>query len=58
MTFADAEEFIPEGEEQQPDYPQAFGVTFTPTVSGVLVGVLGFGVAAYLAYTFVLPAWE
>lgn len=54
MTFA--EEFIPEGEELEPEYPQAFGITFTPTISGVGIAILGLGLAGYLAYQFVIPA--
>jgi type IV pilus assembly protein PilO len=58
MTFAD-EEFIPVGEQQEkPDYPTAFGITFTPQVSGVVIGVLGLLGAAYLLVNLVQPEWQ
>lgn len=58
MTFAD--DFAPiEGEDQEPQspWPEAFGVTFTPRVGGILLGVLGVAGAAALTYYVVLPAW-
>jgi type IV pilus assembly protein PilO len=39
-------------------YPQLFGISFTPTVSGILIAVLGVGVAAYLGNMLVLPALQ
>ncbi len=59
MTFAD--DFAPiEGEELEPQspWPAAFGVTFTPRVGGILLGVLGLAGAAALGYYVVLPAWN
>ncbi|NET58644.1 MAG: hypothetical protein F6K47_21560 [Symploca sp. SIO2E6] len=59
MTYAD-EEFIPavEGEEEAPSYPTAFGITFTPRVSGIAFAILGIAGAAYMLMNFALPAWE
>ncbi|MEC4983039.1 MAG: hypothetical protein SAJ37_05600 [Oscillatoria sp. PMC 1068.18] len=59
MTYAQ-NEFIPEGAEanENPEYPTAFGITFTPKVSGVICAVLGVAAAAYLGVNFVKPAWE
>ncbi|MEC4891938.1 MAG: hypothetical protein SAL07_01525 [Oscillatoria sp. PMC 1051.18] len=59
MTYAQ-DEFIPEGAEleENPEYPTAFGITFTPKVSGVICAVLGVAAAAYLGINFVKPAWE
>ena len=58
MTYAD-QDFIPvEEQEEAPSYPTAFGITFTPTVSGVAVAILGLGVAAYLATQLVQPIWQ
>ncbi|NES17401.1 MAG: hypothetical protein F6K41_00065 [Symploca sp. SIO3E6] len=59
MTYGD-EEFIPavEGEEDVPNYPTAFGITFTPRVSGITFGILGVLGAAYMLVNFALPAWE
>jgi type IV pilus assembly protein PilO len=39
-------------------YPQLFGITFTPVVSGIVIGVLGLGVAAYLGNMLILPALQ
>ena len=30
-----------------PNYPSAFGITFTPMISGICLGVLGIGLAAF-----------
>lgn len=49
--FADGEDF------EAPSYPSAFGITFTPQVSGVCVGVAGLALAAYLGTQFVLPTY-
>jgi len=57
MTFND--EFIPGGAaEEASSYPTAFGITFTPTIIGALVAVLGFLGTAYIAINFVQPAFE
>lgn len=56
MTYADPD-FIPvEEQEEEPSYPVAFGITFTPKVSGILLAILGLGGAAYLAWKVVQPA--
>lgn len=58
MTYTE-EEFVEDaGFEDAPDYPVAFGITFTPQVSGVAIAVLGLAAAAYILMTFVQPAWE
>jgi len=58
MTYADPD-FIPvEEQEEEPSYPVAFGITFTPKVSGILLAILGLGGAAYLALKVVQPAWN
>lgn len=41
--------------EEGSNYPSAFGITFTPQVSGIAVGAGGFLLAAYLAWSQVLP---
>ncbi len=58
MTYADEEFMTAEGQEETPNYPTAFGITFTPTIGGIIIGVIGLGVAVYLAATQVQPAWE
>ncbi|MBE9129673.1 MULTISPECIES: hypothetical protein [unclassified Coleofasciculus] len=58
MTYAD-QEFIPvDGQEEAPSYPTAFGITFTPKVSGISLAVLGLVGAVYLAINFVQPVWQ
>lgn len=58
MTYAD-QDFIPvEGQEETPNYPTAFGITFTPKVSGLVFGVLGLLGATYLLLNLVQPAWQ
>lgn len=39
-------------------YPTAFGITFTPKIIGILAGVLGLGVAAFILSNLVMPAWD
>lgn len=56
------EDFISVEEDQafvaEPTYPAAFGVTFTPVVSGILFAVVGLAGALYLVLNQVLPAWN
>jgi len=60
MTYT--EEFIPAEEgleiEEAPNYPSAFGITFTPPVSGALFAVLGLLGAAYLVSSLVMPSFQ
>ena len=58
MTYADDEFMAVEGQDDGPSYPTAFGITFTPRVGGILVGVAGLLGALYLAVNAVQPAWE
>ncbi|HAC63658.1 MAG TPA: pilus assembly protein [Cyanothece sp. UBA12306] len=59
MTYSDevnstqGEDFF----EEESEYPVAFGITFTPPVSGVAVGLLGLVAAIYIIMTFFMPAW-
>ncbi|MBD1823995.1 pilus assembly protein PilO [Cyanobacteria bacterium FACHB-DQ100] len=52
-------DFIPDSDfESTPTYPTAFGITFTPMISGVVLGVMGLlGAGAIVSY-LVMPAWE
>ena len=53
MTFAD--DFATEKGLAE-DYPVAFGITFTPMVSGIAIAVVGIALAAYGYINFVNPA--
>jgi cell fate (sporulation/competence/biofilm development) regulator YlbF (YheA/YmcA/DUF963 family) len=59
MTFSDELTDPNEPEIEEPaNYPSAFGITFTPQVSGIafaIVGVLG---AIYVLANFVMPAYQ
>lgn len=56
-SFTTSDEFEPqdEGFGAEADYPTAFGIKFTPKVSGIAIGVTGFLIAAYLFTTQVMP---
>lgn len=58
MTFMD--EFLPKEDQglEDSDYPTAFGVTFTPKVSGIALAVGGVLGSAFLAMNWVLPLNE
>lgn len=59
MTFSDEMNFEgAELEEESSAYPEVFGITFTPTISGILIGVLGVAGAAYMLMNMVMPAWD
>lgn len=51
--FSDGQEF-----ESGANYPTAFGITFTPQVSGIALGLLGLVGAGYILSTYFLPAWD
>lgn len=58
MTFSDE---LPEEEQLEEEgggYPEAFGITFTPFVSGIVFGVAGLIAAIYLWFQLVQPARE
>jgi len=58
MTVSD--DFIPADEEFEagPTYPTIFGLTITPLISGILLGLLGLIAAIYALLQLVLPALE
>ncbi|MBD2344514.1 pilus assembly protein PilO [Anabaena subtropica] len=39
-------------------YPVVFGISFTPKIIGIIVGVLGLTGALYMLLNMVMPAWE
>jgi type IV pilus assembly protein PilO len=58
MTMSD--DFMPGDPafETAPDYPVVFGISLTPTISGVLLALVGIGGAAYLLLNLVQPEWQ
>jgi type IV pilus assembly protein PilO len=54
MTFAD--DFSKEEKGLSGDYPTAFGITFTPQVTGIAIAVAGLALAVYGFVNFVSPA--
>ncbi len=59
MTFSDEINFEGgEVEEESSAYPVLFGITFTPVVSGIVIGLLGIAGAIYMLLNLVMPAWE
>jgi Tfp pilus assembly protein PilO len=58
-SFTSTEEFgtqLGDDFNEGPDYPSAFGITFTPKVTGIAIGIIGVMIAAYLVFTQVFPA--
>jgi len=52
-------DFIPDAEfEDTPNHPTAFGITFTPAISGILLGVIGLVGAGAIVANLVMPALE
>jgi type IV pilus assembly protein PilO len=47
---------FPSENDFAPSYPTAFGITFTPTIQGLLVAVAGIGLAGYLGTLLIGPA--
>jgi hypothetical protein len=58
MTFT--EEYLGDEDDLQAssEYPSAFGITFTPRVSGIAIGVLGLLGSLYLALNWLLPMYD
>ncbi len=56
MTFAD--DFANDEQLLESDYPSAFGITFTPTILGVVIAVAGITLAAYGFIKYVKPAQD
>jgi type IV pilus assembly protein PilO len=44
--------------DSAPNYPVAFGITFTPKIIGIVVGVVGLAGAMYMLLNMVMPAWD
>ncbi|MBW4666840.1 MAG: pilus assembly protein PilO [Cyanomargarita calcarea GSE-NOS-MK-12-04C] len=59
MTLSEDFNFA-EGQEMEaaPAFPVIFGITFTPKIIGILVGVTGLAAAVYMVLNLVMPTWE
>ncbi|MEG4940603.1 pilus assembly protein PilO [Microcoleus sp. F4-D5] len=54
-----ANEFIPSGgKAEETGTQEIFGIKLTPQVQAIGIAVLGFGIAGYLVYQFVLPEFQ
>ncbi|HYW18852.1 MAG TPA: pilus assembly protein PilO [Nodularia sp. (in: cyanobacteria)] len=61
MTMSQDFNFGDQGGEfgsETPAYPVAFGITFTPKIIGIAVGLVGLAGGAYILLNMVMPAWE
>jgi type IV pilus assembly protein PilO len=56
MTFAD--DFANDKEGAAEDYPSAFGITFTPQITGIAIAIIGLVGAGYMFINMVLPAQQ
>lgn len=54
FNFGDGGEFVNEA----PPAPVVFGISLTPKMIGILVGLLGLAGAGYIALNMIMPAWE
>jgi type IV pilus assembly protein PilO len=60
MTLSDDYNFAEQGGDFQsaPSYPTAFGITFTPKVSGILIGLVGIAGGAFILLNLAMPEWD
>lgn len=60
MTFTEDINFSEQGGELEaaPSYPVAFGITFTPKIIGILIGLGGIAAALYIILNLLMPAWD
>lgn len=61
MTLSEDLNFVDQDGELEgasPEYPVIFGITFTPTIIAVVVGLLGLVGAGYILFNLIMPAWE
>jgi type IV pilus assembly protein PilO len=56
MTYSG--DFNQDAEFDAPSYPTVFGLTMTPMISGILLGLAGLGGAGAILVYLVSPAWE
>jgi type IV pilus assembly protein PilO len=61
MTLSDDFNFADQNGElnlDAPTYPVLFGISFTPLIIGIIIGVIGLGGTLYMLLNMVMPAWE
>ncbi|WP_373529398.1 pilus assembly protein PilO [Nostoc sp.] len=61
MTLSDDLNFAEHGgefDQATPASPVIFGITFTPKIIGILVGVIGLAGAGYMFLNLLMPTWE
>ncbi|MEH2348354.1 MAG: pilus assembly protein PilO [Nostoc sp.] len=61
MTLSDDLNFAEHGGDfnsETPAHPVVFGITFTPKIIGILVGVIGLAGAGYILLNLLMPALE
>ncbi len=61
MTLSEDLNFVEQDGELEaasPAYPVIFGMTLTPTIIGILVGVLGLLGAGFMLLNLIMPAWD
>ena len=58
-SFTTSDDFEPQDDAfgDEVDYPELFGITFTPNVMGISIGVGGLLIAAYLFWSQVMPTF-
>jgi hypothetical protein len=59
MTYSgEGDTMIADSEfDELPEYPTAFGITFTPQIIGIGLAVVGLLAAGYVIFSFFMPAW-
>ncbi|MBR8840311.1 MAG: pilus assembly protein PilO [Stigonema ocellatum SAG 48.90 = DSM 106950] len=55
LNFGEQQEAL---EAASPPYPVLFGISITPMIIGMVVGVLGLLGTVYISFSLIMPAWE
>ncbi|BAY25825.1 type IV pilus assembly protein PilO [Calothrix sp. NIES-2100] len=59
MTLSEDFNFADGGDSgESPSSPVLFGISFTPKIIGIVVGVLGLAGALYIVLNMLMPAWD
>lgn len=57
MAYAD-DMMVGSDQNSGSEYPSAFGIQFTPKVTGIIIAVVGLAGAGYLFANYVQPVWQ